>query len=382
MNLFLIIFISFFGFYFLNKYLKNRNLLVNYKGEKHQKFLGSKNIPLSGGIFLTFAIIILFFNHNFYLSLFIFFAFCIGFASDTKFLSSPKLRLLIQSLIIIFFVLFLDIQIYETKFMFLDRLLENIYFRYFFSTFCLLILINGSNFIDGLNGLLIGYFSLVILIIFYLNFYSYLEIEKNLIILLLSTLLYLFILNINNKLFMGDSGSYVLGLMCGYFLIKINEVNQEISPYFIILLLWYPCFENLFSIIRKFSLRKSPINADNNHLHQLLFFYLKKKKILKKLNVNNSSSILIILYNLLVFIISLSNFSNSQFQIILVMINIIIYLFVYFKLFTFNDKSYSLLLRMLVSNEPFASILTLIFPFPFLSRLGDGVGSIGVRLQR
>ncbi len=338
MNLFLIIFISFFGFYFLNKYLKNRNLLVNYKGEKHQKFLGSKNIPLSGGIFLTFAIIILFFNHNFYLSLFIFFAFCIGFASDTKFLSSPKLRLLIQSLIIIFFVLFLDIQIYETKFMFLDRLLENIYFRYFFSTFCLLILINGSNFIDGLNGLLIGYFSLVILIIFYLNFYSYLEIEKNLIILLLSTLLYLFILNINNKLFMGDSGSYVLGLMCGYFLIKINEVNQEISPYFIILLLWYPCFENLFSIIRKFSLRKSPINADNNHLHQLLFFYLKKKKILKKLNVNNSSSILIILYNLLVFIISLSNFSNSQFQIILVMINIIIYLFVYFKLFTFKYK--------------------------------------------
>ena len=77
---------------------------------------------------------------------------------------------------------------------------------------------------------------------------------------------------------MGDSGSYALGLMCGYFLIKIYELNQEISPYFIILLLWYPCFENLFSIIRKFSFRKSPINADNNHLHQLVYFYLKKKR--------------------------------------------------------------------------------------------------------
>ncbi|MBD1166865.1 hypothetical protein IDG99_00130 [Pelagibacterales bacterium SAG-MED09] len=338
MNFFFLIFISFFGFYLLNNYFKNRNLLVNYKGQKHQKFLGSKNIPLSGGIFLVFSIILLFNNYNFFLCLFIFLIFCIGFASDTNFLSSPKLRLLIQSSIIICFVLLLDIEIYETKFLLLDRLLENIYFRYFFSTFCLLILINGSNFIDGLNGLLIGYFTSIILIIFYLNFYTYLEIERNIIILLLSTLFYLFILNINNKLFMGDSGSYALGLMCGYFLIKIYELNQEISPYFIILLLWYPCFENLFSIIRKFSFRKSPINADNNHLHQLVFFYLKKKKTFKKFNVNNTASFLIILYNLLVFIVSLNNLSNSQFQIILVLINIIIYLTVYFKLFTFKYK--------------------------------------------
>ena len=338
MNFFFVIFISFLGFYFLNNYLKNRNLLINYKGQKHQKFLGSKNIPLSGGIFLVFLFILLFYNYNFFLCLFIFFIFCIGFASDTNFLSSPKLRLLIQSSIIICFVLLLDIKIYETKFMLLDKMLENIYFRYLFSAFCLLILINGSNFIDGLNGLLIGYFTLIILIIFYLNFYSYLEIERNIIILLLSTLFYLFILNINNKLFMGDSGSYALGLMCGYFLIKIYELNMEISPYFIILLLWYPCFENLFSIIRKFSFRKSPINADNNHLHQLVFFYLKKKKILKKLNVNNISSFLIIFYNLLVFIVSLNNLSNSQFQIILVLVNIITYLIVYFKLFNFKYK--------------------------------------------
>ncbi len=338
MNFFFLIFISFFGFYLLNNYFKNRNLLVNYKGQKHQKFLGSKNIPLSGGIFLVFSIILLFNNYNFFLCLFIFLIFCIGFASDTNFLSSPKLRLLIQSSIIICFVLLLDIEIYETKFLLLDRLLENIYFRYFFSTFCLLILINGSNFIDGLNGLLIGYFTSIILIIFYLNFYTYLEIERNIIILLLSTLFYLFILNINNKLFMGDSGSYALGLICGYFLIKIYELNQEISPYFIILLLWYPCFENLFSIIRKFSFRKSPINADNNHLHQLVFFYLKKKKTFKKFNVNNTASFLIILYNLLVFILSLNNLSNSQFQIILVLINIVIYLTVYFKLFTFKYK--------------------------------------------
>ena len=333
MNFFFVIFISFIVFYFLNDYLKNRNILVNYKGQKHQKFLGSKDIPLSGGIFLVFSIIVLFNSYNFFLSLFIFLIFCVGFASDTNFLSSPKLRLLIQSSIIICFVVLLDLKINETNFLLLDKLLESIYFKYFFSSFCLLILINGSNFIDGLNGLLIGYFSLIISIILYLNPFLYFGIEKNIIAFLLLSLIYLFFLNINNKLFMGDSGSYTLGLISGFFLIKLYEFNDEISPYFIVLLLWYPCFENLFSIIRKFSFRKSPISADNNHLHQLIYYFLKKKKITTKISINNASSFLIILYNLFVFFLSLNYMSNSQFQIIMVLVNIILYLIVYFKLF-------------------------------------------------
>ena len=262
----------------------------------------------------------------------------IGFISDINFLSSPKLRLLIQSVIIIFFVILLDIKIHQTKFILLDVMLENIYFKYFFSVFCLLVLINGSNFIDGLNGLMLGYFFSIILVIINLDLHNYLELEKNLIINLIIILVYLFILNINAKLFMGDSGSYVLGLTCGYFLIKIYEVNQEISPYFIILLLWYPCFENLFSIVRKFILKRSPINADNNHFHQLVFFYIRKKIGYKKLNTNNISSYLIILYNFFIFVIGSNDPANTRLQIILVMFNILVYLLIYLKLFTFKNK--------------------------------------------
>ena len=216
--------------------------------------------------------------------------------------------------------------------------MKNIYFKYFFSVFCLLILINGSNFIDGLNGLMLGYFTSIISIIFYLNLNLSLEIENNLIISFLIILIYLFILNVNNKLFMGDSGSYVLSLLSGYLLIKIYEVSPQISPYFIVLLLWYPCFENLFSIIRKFSLKKSPVAADNNHLHQLIFIFLKKKLVLKNFNINNISSLIIIFYNLFIFSISLIDPGNSQLQITLVVINIIIYLFTYFKLFIYRYK--------------------------------------------
>ena len=47
-----------------------------------------------------------------------------------------------------------------------DIILNNKFFAIFFSAFCLLILINGSNFIDGLNGLLI---SSTIIILFMLT---------------------------------------------------------------------------------------------------------------------------------------------------------------------------------------------------------------------
>ena len=92
-----------------------------------------------------------------------------------------------------------------------------------------MILINGSNFIDGLNGLMLGYFISIISIIFYLDIYTSLEIDKTLMISLLAILFFLFILNINNKLFMGDGGSYALSLLCGYFLVKIYAANQYFS---------------------------------------------------------------------------------------------------------------------------------------------------------
>lgn len=342
MNLYLIIISLFILIYYLNEYFRKKNLLLNFRGYVHQKFSGQKNIPLSGGLFLIISLIILLStnNSNYLLLTFLSLIFFIGFASDINFLSSPKIRLIIQIIIISIFVIILDVRIAQTKFLLIDLLLENDYFKYFFSIFCLLILINGSNFIDGLNGLLLGYFTLIIFILLYLNSNLNFKIlfHNNILICFVIIMIYLFILNIYYKLFMGDSGSYILGFFTGYNLIRFYEFNQEISPYFIVLLLWYPCFENFFSIVRKFSLKKSPSNADNNHLHQLIFTYIKKKKFLKKFDANNVSSIFILIYNFIVFILSLVDISNSQLQIFLLVINIIVYIIVYLRLFNFKYK--------------------------------------------
>ena len=67
----------------------------------------------------------------------------------------------------------------------------------------------------------------------------------------------LLFLNFLNKLFLGDNGAYMISFFIGFYLITIyNQNYQNITPYFVILLLWYPCFENLFSILRKIYYKK------------------------------------------------------------------------------------------------------------------------------
>ena len=96
------------------------------------------------------------------------------------------------------------------------------------------------------------------------------------LILISISLIVLAIFNYKNYLFLGDNGSYLLGFFYSITLIDFYDINQSISPFFIILLLWYPSFEILFSILRKFILGRSPLKPDNLHLHHLLFNFFKK----------------------------------------------------------------------------------------------------------
>ena len=142
--------------------------------------------------------------------------------------------------------------------------------------------INGTNFIDGVNCNVIGYYFLITIVLFKLDLFKENSFDLILIKNWIAILFVVYILNFFNKLFLGDNGSYFLGFIYSCLLINLYLQNQYLSPFFIILLLWYPAFENLFSLIRKLNFKKSPFKPDQNHLHQLLFFLLKKKKYLMK----------------------------------------------------------------------------------------------------
>ena len=150
------------------------------------------------------------------------------------------------------FIYINDIMVGSLRVEIFDNLLQHKFINYIFLLICILILINGTNFIDGLNTLVIGYFLSVIITVIFTNYNSDLDYQDINLKIYLAILIPLFFLNLFGYLYLGDSGSYLLSFIVGYILIDFSNHSENISPYFIAVLLWYPAYETLFSIIRKY----------------------------------------------------------------------------------------------------------------------------------
>lgn len=328
--------------YLINSLLKKKSLLMNYSGEIHQKFTTKENIPLSGGILILSSFYLYFYDYSAVFNLHLFLIFILGLSADLKIIKSAQKRFIFQIIILYLFIDFIDMRIIDTRILYLDKLLIDPIFNNLFVLFCVLIVVNGTNFIDGLNTNVLGYYIVVSLILYKINFFYILDLSNSQWVGWIMCLVILYFFNLFKLLFIGDNGAYVLGLIYSYLLIHLYNIDQNISPFFIILLLWYPCFEILFSIIRKFKLNKSPIKPDNNHFHQLIFLYFKDSLKLKTLISNNLGANVINLYNLIMLYIGSLSVSDTQFQITLIILNVLVYVFVYIKLYKKNIKNISL----------------------------------------
>ncbi len=320
---------------FLLILLCNRNsFLINRVRDLHQEYAGHSNVPLIGGVIIFSSMVYSsFYNLNsniWYLAG----MFVVGLLSDIKRLNSPVIRFLLQLILIIACVYSSNITLTITRIVFLDYLLSNHLFSIFFTSFCILIIVNGSNFIDGINSLVLGYYIIISVVLLLLKNNGF-HVSFNFPLYLLTfSLLILFFLNLFNKLYLGDSGAYLLGFIFSIELINLYLENI-ISPFFIILLLWYPAFENLFSILRKTNLKKSPIKPDTNHLHQLIFGYLKSKNY-SLTKANNITGISINIYNGVIMLLAISSPTNTEFQIILIALSLLTYIFLYMGLYKYR----------------------------------------------
>jgi len=311
---------------------KKSKILSSNCGDKHQSYSNKIDTPLVGGLILMISFSVFFYQTNIAILISSFLMFLIGFFSDLRKINSPKIRFLLQVIFVIGAVFFLDLELQNLRISFLDHLLNFSLFNIFFVTLCLVILINGSNFIDGINGLNLGYHIIIFLLIFFLSDELIIYYEKDSILLLIISLCILFLFNINNQLFLGDSGAYLLGFISGIFLIEMYQKNQFISPFFIVLLLWYPAFEVLFSIIRKLKKKSSIIEPDIGHMHQVLFSFIKKKNYLSVKINNNLTGMVINFFNLTFMIIGALDYSNSAKQILLILLLMFLYIVVFYKL--------------------------------------------------
>ena len=157
--------------------------------------------------------------------------------------------------------------------------LEN--FSIIFTIFCFIILMNSLNFYDGINGQSCFYLLIVFLYLLISSkryeFYTF----------IIAIIIFLLILNLIHRLFLGDNGIYVFSIILSVALIyEHNKYKNIVYADEIFLLLLLPGLDLLRLTITRLFKSKNPFYGDKNHIHHLL---------LKKFSLLNTNLILIVL---------------------------------------------------------------------------------------
>ena len=317
-----------------NFVFKKFNVLIDRTNiSKHKSFINGHKTTLLLGGFVFFLILVFFLPESYqYFTILIFFIFLTGLLSDLDILHSPFLRIIFQTIIIVVYLFLFDNFVSSIRVDFFNNLLNIFFIKLFFTSFCILVLINGTNFIDGVNTLVVGYFILVVSNVLYLTEVNSFNLDILLVSTCLTCLVTIYIFNFFGKIYLGDGGAYLISFVIGVTLIKFSNDNYLVSPYYIVALLWYPAYENLFSIIRKKISKKTPSTPDNEHLHQLIYLYLDKSFNINKNISNTLSGILICLYNLFYFLFILNEYHQTETLAYSIIFNVLIYNLLYFLL--------------------------------------------------
>ena len=340
----------FFGIFFNILLLSVSNhkffdILYDKNYLKPQSF-HSRPIMRTGGIsiYLLFFITTVFFQkfEIFFNFLFIMTPiFIIGLIDDVKLKLSPATRLFFIIFFLLIIIYLLNINIFNIDIYFLQKILNEYYFlKLLFISLCFIFLINGSNFIDGFNGLL-GIHAIVLISI--LNFINYYFNNHELLLIGMiffsSILSFLFFNFPNARIFLGDAGSYLIGTIIAYLAIETSNQTSNINPFFFAAILFYLFFEVFFSFFRKILInRTSPLKPDKYHLHMILYKNIYDK--IKNKNKSNYLTSLIINGFFLLLIIPLNFFfKNGLFCKLYFLILIVFYLLFYISLNKEKNKN-------------------------------------------
>jgi UDP-N-acetylmuramyl pentapeptide phosphotransferase/UDP-N-acetylglucosamine-1-phosphate transferase len=146
--------------------------------------------------------------------------------------------------------------------------------------FVTVVIINAVNLIDGIDGLASGV-GVIISLFFGIYFYLTGNEQLSMVALsLLGALIPFFVYNVfarRSKIFMGDAGALVLGVVLTALTVSFNEVNIPVTssyhvinaPMVSICILVLPMFDTLRVFTIRIINKKSPFSPDKNHLHHM-----------------------------------------------------------------------------------------------------------------
>jgi UDP-N-acetylmuramyl pentapeptide phosphotransferase/UDP-N-acetylglucosamine-1-phosphate transferase len=333
---------------FLNNFYVSKNFLLDKPLEVDHKSSSSKNLPQIGGIYLftTFLTVSFFFKIKIIKPEFFFFFFLLtilGIYSDYNHFFKASKRFLYQLIIVILFIFFFNLKINNTQIYFINYLINiNIIVNYFFTAFCILILINGTNFTDGKNGLVIGNY-ILIFFFYYMLLKSdpgnkqLLDFLKYLILILLA----LFLFNIFGFCLLGDNGNYFLSFFTAVFVISFFNSYSSFNPIVVLNLLWYPAFENFFSILRRYFQKKKIFKPDKLHFHNLLnLFIIRLFKMKQEISTTNNTTtgVLINIFLFIFLLISYLVYPSTVLLVLCLCLAILFYLIFYFYFIYYLKK--------------------------------------------
>lgn len=281
--------ITFFSIPTIIKISKRKNLM----DEPGVRSSHLRKIPNLGGIALFYSIGIctsIFAYEIFDLYKFLFASLIIllyvGIMDDIVVMRAYK-KLIAQIVVSVFIVIGSDVRI---------RSLFGIFGIYeihylvsvIFTIITFIILINAFNLIDGIDGLAGGY-SLICSALFGISYYRLGEYNYPLVILstvLIGAVLAFLYYNLSNlratKIFMGDTGSMLLGFLLAFTcicfidifidkkMVGVPRYHLKSAPVIAVAILILPIVDTLNVIIVRLWNKKSPFEADKNHIHHKL----------------------------------------------------------------------------------------------------------------
>jgi len=298
----------------------------------NKRKMHKKPIPNIGGLSISIVFIIstyfIDFQNN-YFNLVLNFSILISFAGfiDDRYTLNVGSKLIWQLLPISLLIFKFDLIVLDLGNYQIFNQINLGVFSYIFTILCAFLLINATNYMDGIDGsATIAYLISIFNIIILSNFLND-ELLKFYIVICLPLVLFLFYnFNIFNlsKIFLGDSGSLLLGFILSFLMIILYK-DFNTHP---ILLAWgvsFIVFEFLSVNLLRIYLKKSLFQPGQDHVHHLIFY--RTNSIFK-------TNVILIVLNL--FIASIGYFSfylaGELFTLISYIISFSLYLFFRLKL--------------------------------------------------
>jgi len=263
---------------------RKRNFVV--KPNKRTSHEGA--IPNIGGvnIFISFLITVFFFSYGIFVQLQfiiigVFIILIIGFVDDLIDIKASW-KLLGELVAAFFLIVLSDIRLTNLHgFMGIYQL--SAISSYALSFFVFVVIINALNLIDGIDGLASGLgiiYSLFFAVYFSQTGYMNLAVSGYAMV---GSLAVFFLYNVfgrKSKIFMGDSGSLLLGYMIALYVFEFCEMNAyhrlpemwhiQSAPAVAICILSVPLFDTLRVMLTRIKKGVSPFHPDKNHIHHLM----------------------------------------------------------------------------------------------------------------